>query len=431
MLNRRSLLAAGAGLLAPSSPARSQSQPPDIVIVVLDDMRAGDWRALPKTKRLLSSGTWFDDFILTTPQCAPSRATLLTGRYAHNHGTLGNEGWANFRHTEGDTVAVALKAAGYRTGLFGKYMNGFPAGAAAPPGWDHWRGSAEGSYGSRKRYGTDRYFREAAAFAASTPAAKPLFAWVAPKAPHAPPVPAERHASRFRRSQVPRTAALNEADVSDKPDYLRHPRIDMPEMHALYRNRLRTLLAVDEGVVRLAKAMGDRWNRACIVVLSDNGFALGEHRWVGKNTPHDESARVPMLVRCPGLPGGRDRRLAASIDIAPTLATVAGAALPGVDGRSLLDSWDRDRVLIEDWAGAAGAPYKGKYQAPPYQAVRSREALYVEYETGEREHYDLTVDPRQMDNLAAESADPGALPERLDALRRCAGNTCRAADGAG
>ncbi len=433
MIDRRSLLAAGAGLLAERRrPAKASADAPDIVVIVTDDMRASDWRALPRTRALVG-GTRFADFVLTTPQCGPSRATLLTGRYAHTHGVLKNGppdgGWASFRRHEGATVATALQAAGYRTGLFGKYLNGFPAGGDPPPGWQAWHGAAEAAYGTPAGYGTDLIAEQAARFVRSTAPDRPLFAWIAPKAPHAPPEPAPRHAGRFPNARVPRTAALNEADVSDKPAYLQHDPPRLPDMDRQHRDRLRTLLSVDDLVSEVAAAMGDRWERACVVVVSDNGFALGEHRWVGKNTPHDESVRVPLLIRCPGLAPGDDARLAASIDIAPTIAAVAGVALPDADGRSLLDAWDRDRVLIESWSGAAGAPYKGVWQAPPFAALRSRAALYAEYGSGERERYDLAADPLQLDNLAADGSGAGDLPAQLDELRRCTGAACRTADG--
>jgi arylsulfatase A-like enzyme len=371
-----------------------------VVVVVTDDMRAADWRALPRTKELVG-GEFFEQFTYPTPLCGPSRATLLTGRYAHNHGVLMNAapqgGWRRFRDDERATLAPALRAVGYRTALFGKYVNGWD-GSSPPPGWDEWhpapaRGDAYHPPGRKRPYLPDRQGKDVTAFAASVPADRPLFLWYAPLAPHRdadgnPPVPAPRHRDAF------------------------------PDAEGLDRRRLQSLLAVDEAVAGIAAAMGPRWDAACVFVLSDNGWEMGEHGTVGKATPYDGSVRVPLLARFPGLAGAG--RLAAAIDLAPTIARIAGTDLPGADGRALQDAWEREAVLLEGW-GKRARPHG-------FVGVRTRHTTYVERPDGARERYDRRTDPQEQDDLIVGGE---AAPEQahLAALRGCAGESCRRADG--
>jgi len=131
-------------LFGASDGAAQPNQPPDVVVVLLDDMRESDWQALPLTQERLSGSTWFPNFVLTTPSCCPSRSSLFTGQYAHNHGVLRNEGknggWDEYRARghEQDSVVTWLNGADYRTALVGKYLNGYRASDRVPPGWDRW-----------------------------------------------------------------------------------------------------------------------------------------------------------------------------------------------------------------------------------------------------------------------------------------------------
>jgi arylsulfatase A-like enzyme len=361
---------------------------------------------MPKTQALLPDGTWFPNFILTTPVCCPSRATLLTGRYAHNHGVYDNTaegppgGWPAFRPHEDRTLAVALDHAGYHTALVGKYLNGYLRADGTPPGWDTWLGdNGQPAYLSLKDppdYLIDRRAKRAADIAASTRDG-PLFLWYAEVAPHdfhgEPPPVAERHRDAF----------------PEVPD-------------AFERARLQSLLAVDDGVAAIAAALGsERWDQACVVVLSDNGFMLGEHGLAGvKGGPYDEAVRVPMLLRCPGIAPGEDTRLAASIDLAPTLARVGGADLPwSVDGRALQDAWDRERILIEGWGNPSTVAWTG---------VRTIDETYVAYVDERTVLWDRRLDAEETSHLTAANAASWA--GRLAALRDCIGAACREADSA-
>ena len=364
-------------------------------------------------------------------------------------------GFAAFyrRRLEHSTAATWLRGEGYRTALLGKYFNGYSKGADAnhvPPGWDEWaalrpsgyfgytlveNGRAV-SYGNRPEdYSTDVLARKAADFVTQTAADdRPFFLYLAPFAPHAPATPAPRHAKSFAGERAPRPPSFNEADVSDKPRWVQNqPRLTKRQVAALderYRQRLRSLLAVDDMVARLIDTLRDSGtlDDTYIFFASDNGFHQGEHRIPdGKSTPYEESVRVPLIVRGPGVPAGREEgRLALNIDLAPTFAKLAGVEPPSfVDGRSLVPllrgdppgAW-RQVALLERFSDAPSQQFK---------ALRTDGSLYAEYPSGQRELYDLREDPFQLENRAA-TADPALLTQlasRLDKLMQCAAAKCR------
>jgi arylsulfatase A-like enzyme len=460
-----------------AQPAGAQARPPSFLVVVTDDMRAADWEALPQTRALLAArGTRFDNFCVTTSLCCPSRASILTGQYTHNHGVTAT--WKQFERNGlgSKTIAVALNDAGYRTALIGKYLNEFPEQGHKPPGWDRFVGYSNGSYsslvlnenGSRHEYGEKRYELDILAsnaqdFLRRVGADEPFFLYFAPKAPHVPATPPKRARNALPDAAVARTPDFNEADVSDKPQYIRRLRpINSGKYDGLHRKRLRTLLAVDDAIAGLWTTLEEagRLDDTYIFVLSDNGYTIGQHRRVGKTAPYDGSVRIPMYAYGPGFAAGsEDGRLVANIDIAPTIAAAAGVALSLADGFSLLQPTTRDALLLE-WrfspeavaedvtAEGQGKGHKGKGkrrrrdpsrwstgEAPDYLGLRTLDTLYVVYRTGERELYDYTADPYELDNLLADwsghtptaeaAARAASLAARLDALRDCAGATCR------
>jgi N-acetylglucosamine-6-sulfatase len=454
---------AGTPREAPSTSARR----PSIVLIVADDLDARSVEHMPRLGALVAAaGVRFENNFATVPLCAPSRASLLTGRYAHNHGVRHNGGvgggFAEFsrRGAEAATLATWLKAAGYRTALLGKYLNGYPGGdpSHVPPGWNEWRGvySDQGSNtyfnysisengraatrgASAEDYETDVLAAETAALIARWSAERePFFLLVTPPAPHLPAVPAPRHARTHEGVRAPRVPSFDEQDVSDKPAWVRQAgplrRRQATALDGQYRKRLQSLLALDELVERVVGALSDagRLHDSYVFFTSDNGYFLGEHRIAqGKAGPYEESVRVPLLVRGPALPAGtRLRHLVANIDLAPTLAEIAGAKVPAsLDGRSFvpllateppdIEAWRRE-LLLELWS-------EGEAAVPEYQALRTQERVYIEYATGERELYDLDADPFQLDNryggASAEVVAP--LAARLASLRACAGRSCR------
>jgi N-acetylglucosamine-6-sulfatase len=443
----------------------STTEQPNIVFVLTDDLDYASAQKMPEISALLAEqGTSFEEAFVSHSVCCPSRATILTGLYDHNHNVLSNrppdggfEKFVSEGHEE-NTIGVGLQEAGYQTAFFGKYLNGYQRerrGADpthVPPGWDEWYGKLDGqdlydyrinengeevSYGSEEEdFYTDVLAGQTTDFVRrAAPDSEPFFMYVAPTAPHGPATPAERHEGAFSEEEPYRPLSYNEEDVSDKPSQIQETeRISEEEASTIddyYRQRLESMLAVDEMVGSLLEeleATGELEN-TYIFFTSDNGFEQGEHRLQkGKSQAYEESSRVPLLVRGPGVPAGvKTEKLAVNTDFAPTFADLAGAAFPA-DGRSLVPvlagsqdpSW-RTSILLERLPSQRG-----------YQAIRTETHKYVEYNNGDVELYDLTADPYEMESIH-ESADPALLEDlkaRLEALRSCSEEGCREAEDA-
>ncbi len=473
------LVGALAGGASDASHAAQQQQQtrPNVLLIETDDQTVESLRVMQNVQRLLAAqGTTFVNSFASFALCCPSRATAITGQYAHTNGVLGNRlpegGYYKLDNT--NTLPVWLQRAGYYTAHIGKYLNeyGTRNPNEVPPGWTEWHGSVDPStyrfydytlneggklvnYGERPQdYQADVYAAKAVDLVRRrAPQAQPFFLWLAFLAPHsggprepddprtggarrgaglATPVPAPRHRNRFASEPLPQSPAFNEADVSDKPVAIRNRRVLPPAQIAAirenYQQRLESLLAVDEAVGRLVAELErlDELERTLIVFTSDNGFFHGEHRVpAGKVLLYEPSIRVPLIVRGLGFPRGR--RLAqpvANIDLAPTIVDVAEArAGRRMDGRSLVPllrdpglSWGRD-ILIENGPGAGN-----------FAAVRSPRYLYAEYASGDRELYDLAADPYELTSRHGDRALArlrGDLARRVALLRRCAGDACR------
>jgi N-acetylglucosamine-6-sulfatase len=272
---------------------------------------------------------------------------------------------------------------------------------------------------------------------------RPFFVHLSLQAPHEPANPAERYEDWFKRKQAPRTPSFNEKDVSDKPKWVRDRRLlssaAKRRIDRHYRDRLRMMAAVGEMTGKLVRTLkyANKLNNTYIVFASDNGYHLGQHRLeFGKGSAYEEAIRIPLMIRGPGIPAGvRKNEMVLNNDFAPTFARWAGVTPPAfVDGRSfasLIDgnsetdpsSW-RTAFEVRSWQKKSGGGI------PSYQAVRTTRHLYVEYENGERELYDLQEDPYQLHN-SYDTADPALIAElqtRLDELRECSGDSCRVAE---
>ncbi|GIU87264.1 MAG: hypothetical protein KatS3mg009_1779 [Acidimicrobiia bacterium] len=469
-----------------------QLRQPNFVFVLLDDLdewASPYWDAMPQTRALLADrGLSFANAFVVDPLCCPSRATFLTGRYPHNTGVFSNTppdgGYQQFRDggAQNDTVATRLRAAGYRTGFVGKYLNGYPSDpTAVPPGWDEWFGlvgfiwfaygykaNHNGTvleYGSAESdYQTDVLADVAVDFVEGSEAndAQPFFLTVQPVAPHTFIEPAPRHANHpFVNAPLPTRPNTNEADVSDKPTWLRdgYPVLTQAEIDTLtadYRRAMGSLLAVDDLVADVAAALdaNGELDDTVFVFSSDNGMNWGAHRHRGKEVPYEESLGVPFVVAGPGVRTGTESALVTNADFAPTVLHLAGLGEPAdLDGRSLVP-------LLR----ATGAPWRSNFlvelngtddenlhtyadvlttlsqqgrlvRTPTYRALRTTKYLYVEWYDGtphEYELYDLRYDPYQLDNLLATPAGQSAyatirqtLQARLDALKACTGAACR------
>jgi arylsulfatase A-like enzyme len=430
---------------------------------------------MPKVQSLLvDQGVTFTRNFVATSLCCPSRASILTGQYAHNHHTLSNAapagGYDVFLSnvSEGATVAPWLKAAGYRTLLVGKYLNGYGQGdpAHVPPGWDEWHadftpagGADSGNYvdftindngvvtRDTQDYLTDVLTQRAVA-AIQTAVAKgpePFFLYVAPPAPHTPAYRPSRYKGLFSDQQAPRVPSFDEGDTSNKPTWVREMPLFTPKVEqqidALYEDRLGTMLAVDDLVEQIVQELqtDGRLANTYVVFTSDNGFLLGPHRFPhGKEAPYEESIRVPLVVRGPGVPPGQTRdQIVANVDFAPSFGEWARAHLPeSVDGRSFAPflttsppaEWRKD-LLLEHWQNLSDPdnPRLVKGGIPTFYGLRTADQLtYVEYVTGESELYDMRTDPYQLNNLGDQV--PGStiapLSSRVAVLKTCRGATC-------
>lgn len=361
-------------LAAVSSPVTAQDTTarPNVLMIILDDLRHGDLEYMPNVRRhLVNGGTSYSRAYVTDPVCCPSRASILTGRYVHNHHVPTIPAGAAAFHSSGDdqsTIATWLSATGYRTAMIGKYFVTYPDGTNrrfVPPGWERWVADMRGgyynydvnmnrklrSYGETPSdYSTDVESRNAnatlAGFAAGT---APFFVYVTPKTPHSPATPAKRHlTARVREPKAPRLPSVNEADVSDKPTHMReNPSLTSREMSAIdavHVNRQRALISADQMVSQLLSTLAKKGKLANTYVIfgSDNGYLLGEHRIEGKHVPYEKSISVPLVIRGPGIPAGAtDDRLVSYTDLAATIADVTGATpRHALDGRSLRPLWD-------------------------------------------------------------------------------------------
>jgi arylsulfatase A-like enzyme/dienelactone hydrolase len=455
------------------------SAPPDrpnIVFILTDDQEAASMAFMPKLKALLiDQGVSFSGYFTSFALCCPSRATTLRGQYAHNTQILGNQppegGFQKFYALgeESSTIATWLQAAGYQTMLVGKYLNGYPRGVGltyVPPGWSEWYSAVRGNqygqynytlnengrlvtYGNKPEdYGTDVYARKTTDFIRRMAKEnQPFFVYFSVYAPHSPATPAPRHQNLFPDATAPRTPNFNEADVSDKPSYIRLRRPltsrEISQIDELYRKRLQSLQAVDdaiEAMIETLQATG-QLEKTYIFFTSDNGFHLGNHRlMMGKIAPYEEDIRVPLIVRGPGVPAGKTVNwLTGNVDLAPTWAELAAAKVPDfLDGRSLVpllssappsaESWRQAFLLENGSTDRTGQAQTGGI--PNFRGLRTKDYLYVEYVTGERELYELTKDPQQLQNSHA-SADPALrsrLSVQLEELKRCAGESCRQAE---
>ena len=477
-----------------SAGAQGADTRPNVVVIMTDDQRLADLRYMTRTRSVIGDrGVAFDKFYVSYPLCCPSRATYLTGQYAHNHKVLANSGpnggYPAFSPTAAETLPVWLARAGYRTYHLGKYLNGYIESRAqgSPPGWTDWFGSIDPSTymmwgyrlnekGTHRTYGKPRnenpalyqadvYRDKAAAMVRQGAAGGPFFLSVAFLAPHsedpnelppgsANPRSAPRHRNRMSSEPLPKDRSYDEKDVSDKPSFIRARNRGgaVLDLYATrqFRARIESLLAVDEAVERIVGALRDagELDNTYVIFTSDNGFFQGEHRvGSGKTLVYEPSTHVPLLIRGPGIPDGRrTKALAANVDLAATILDAADARAGRVlDGRSLLGyarkpSRRTDRpVLLESAAAGSDLDQDGtppppsartsqQQPVPKYQAIRTRRYLWVEYENGERELYDMSRDPLQLVSRHTDARYKrarGALRRGLRTLRSCRGSACR------
>jgi arylsulfatase A-like enzyme len=417
---------------------------PNIVVYLSDDQT---WASMTAEVMpyLFSEpfGSWvrFDELVYSTPLCCPSRASMLTGAYSYKVGVPGDT-MGNFR--DGQTLPVWLQAAGYRTGLVGKYLND-PHHFLRwyrPPGWSDWHAVAgvtsdssqtENDYydyvlnengtlvsfgDAPEDYQVDVLTGRAVEFIESTPVEEPFYLVVSPNNPHEPIEPAPRHAD-LAVPEVTLPPNFNEADVRDKPAWVRAlRRVDEDRERTSYRNEMRAMRSVDESLRTIIETLAGRGqlDDTVIVFTTDNGYSRGSHRYDRKICPYEECVSGPLWIRYPGATSGTVDELVSNIDIAPTLGQLAGVE-PGIaqDGISLVPLLDGTAT---DWRTDVLLTWRsGGTDIPRYWAVRTADSKYVEYETGERELYDLATDPYELVNVVR---DPAYSQLRTDMRTRLA-----------
>jgi N-acetylglucosamine-6-sulfatase len=465
--------------------AAAAANAPNFLFILVDDQARSSFkrRYMPQTfRRLVDRGTRFTNALAAPPLCCPDRAGILTGQYPHNHGVFSNHPGYPDLTDPGNTLPVWLRRAGYRTGLFGRFLNRYTLsqGLTPAPGFDRWFQLLEGPgshyYGydvsddgtqrhfshRRPDYSTDVLTRKALGFLRQGGAGSgPSFAWLAYNAPHVTkldsgpckgrnPTPPGRAAyRRFEHLRLPRPHSFNERDVSDKPLEIRSQRrmrrADIHEVKVRWRCALAAMREVDVEIGRMMRALRreHELRRTIVVYASDNGFFFGEHRLrEGKGFVYEPALRVPFVVRVPpayrtGALSRRVQKVVSNQDIAPTLLGYAGASpcagptdcrrMDGRDLAPLLGSpggWPRGRgVLVEiDSRETSKEAHPECHCA--YAAIRTRRYAYSELSTGERELYDLRRDPQELWNRQGR---PGyaeterTLANRLDELRDCSG----------
>lgn len=429
------------------SPSPARSTAPNILLVLTDDQSLDTLPTEPAAMPWFQSQLrdpaghwlWFPNAVVSTPLCCPSRSTLLTGRYDVHTGVRNNAEGPDLDDT--NTLPVWLHDAGYTTGLVGKYLNNYPFGGApyVPPGWDRWfakentnestayfdydvvdQGVVRSFGDAPEDYATDVLGGAADAFLREAPASEPWFLYFSPNAPHGPSIPAPRYAHAFGGFRPPMPSPRELNDVRGKPGYVRAlPPIGPAALETLRADDLaerRTLLSVDDVFRELVATITARGelDRTVIIFMTDNGFEFGQHRLQGKRFPYEPSIGMPFAIRTPWTNAATVPDLVSNVDVASTVAALAGTAprLPQ-DGISLAPIVhgrappERPGVWL-DWGGDA--------VVPPWTGVRTARFTYVVNADATEELYLHASDPGELRNLAGVPRF-GALLERARSLR--------------
>jgi N-acetylglucosamine-6-sulfatase len=457
-------LSVAAVLLVLTPLATEAADRPNFLIILSDDQRHDTMDYMPRTKtRIFAEGVTFQRAYITTSLCCPSRASLLTGMYAHKHGVR-----LNTIALQKETFSERLKKSGYFTGQVGKYLNSwdgsarpeFDFWAAGPGGTAHYfdpRVNVNGTWSVHRGYLTHIQRDHALEFLRrAAQQDKPFVLLFSPNAPHfeyerpagtprgptdkafflRPPQPAPGDEKLHQTLAAHRPPSFNRVDVATRPRWFRSllpltPEL-VAEIDAFRLKQLQSLNALDHAVESLLALLATqgKLNQTFVIYLSDNGHFWGEHgiAW-GKNAPYEESSRVPFAVRYPRLASKPrvETRLVANIDIAPTIYELAGIPAPSdVDGRSLIPlletsraeaspapSW-REELLLEGWV----APPAVTAGWAPYAAIHTGRYVYVETEGDRSELYDLATDSYQLTNQLANAAYGAVVTDLKARLQR-------------
>lgn len=435
-----------------ATPAFAQ---PNIVLILVDDFsmnlmpsKTDDLTdSMPNLSAMMHDGLTLKNFFVADSLCCPSRASIFTGLLPHNTGVLSNtppDGGLAAYTAHGDeakSFAVPLQSAGYRMAFFGKYLNGYlEQSTPMPPGWDEWASTSHGyqGYGYTVNHNgalstpPDHWTDLISGFGLDFLSAQtgPFFMELASFSPHAPYTPPHRYDGLFDGAVMPKTPAYAAVPDLNAPAWLQAiaplSAAKKAEFEQDYILRAEASKGVDDmiGAVRQRLADLGLTDSTYVIFTADNGYHMGEYRLrQGKMTPFDTDIHVPFVIVGPGIvAGSKSTALAMNIDLAPTFLDLAGLpASPTMDGHSLVPlltggTAPRTLTVVEhthpvydpndpdSTEPAAGDP-------PSYVAIRRAAAMYVEYDTGEDDYYDLTTDPYELHNVAA-----GLTPARLAQL---------------
>lgn len=431
-----------------STPSASAVNKLNIIFILIDDMRFDSMSCMghpflktPNLDRLAAGGIRFDHGYVTNSLCSPSRASILSGQYAHRHGVLDN---STPLPASTPIFPIELQKNGYDTAFIGKWHMGGESDSPRP-GFNHWISfKGQGIYNNpqlnidgkpvkREGYITDLLTDYAVDFI-QRDRQNPFFLYLSHKAVHADFYPAERHKNAYAGVQIPHPASM--ADMPEnyegKPLWVRRQRhswhgVDYMYHDGTYFDRFildynRTMLAVDDSVGRVLDTLQEKGilDNTLILFASDNGFLHGEHGLIDKRCMYEESIRIPFLAHCPSLikPGSRSNRLVLNVDICPAILDAAGIAIPSsVQGASFLPilrgenpQW-REAMFYEYFWEAAFP------QTPTVFGVRTERYKYMRYYGifDLDELYDLETDPQEMRNRIDDASH---YEIRLDMQKR-------------